>query len=75
MCFVTSVALAGYLHAVGYDTWLTNGRVGRHMHWWIELGDGTIIDATADQFCKPNGAKMPAIYVGKLPFWYTKKKK
>jgi hypothetical protein len=39
-------------------------------HVWLELPDGTIIDATASQFRRPNGRAMPLVYVGERPEWY-----
>jgi hypothetical protein len=38
-------------------------------HVWIELKDGTCIDATADQF-STRSRPMPKVYVGPRPEWY-----
>jgi len=73
MCFVVSCSLAGYLNFTGFKCNTTEGIVGKYHHYWITLGDGRIVDATADQFQKPNGENMPAIYVGEKPKWYKVK--
>lgn len=72
MCFAVSSALAGYLHFLGQEAEVVHGSVGEHDHYWIELGDGRIIDATASQFKKPNGREMAQVYIGALPLWYKK---
>lgn len=36
-------------------------------HYWIELDNGLIIDATGDQFNKKLGTNMPKVYIGELP--------
>lgn len=71
MCFVVSSALAGYLNFSGLTCKATEGFVGEQHHFWITLLDGRIIDATADQFVKPDGSKMPSVYIGKKPDWYV----
>jgi hypothetical protein len=73
-CFAISSALCGYLSAIhGYHCELVSGKVGRYHHSWIQLKDGRIIDATADQFKNPNGESMPPVYIGKKPEWYKVK--
>lgn len=71
-CYWVSCPLSGYLGWAGYDNKMVEGRVANHKmsHWWIELKCGVIVDATADQFRKPTGGKMPMVYVGPRPAWY-----
>ena len=71
MCFMVSSALAGYLEFTGAcKCRVVQGEVRNCGHYWIALENGQIIDATADQFRKPNGGKMPPIYIGQKPRWY-----
>lgn len=72
MCFVVSIALEGWLNfSEGLDCKAVEGRVGIHNHWWIELRDGRIIDATADQFNGSGHPDMPLVYIGEMPLWYA----
>jgi hypothetical protein len=68
-CYMVSAPLCGYLQFCGYECTLQEGKIGKYHHFWINL-DGIIIDATADQFKKPDGTDMPAIYIGVKPEWY-----
>ena len=79
---MVSAALDGYLNMMGYkchltegtitvDTLLEEGEMADYQHFWLTLADGRIIDPTADQFDKPGGKKMPDVYIGKLPGWYS----
>lgn len=71
MCIAVSFPLQGYLSALeGIETEMVEGEVGGKGHFWLELQDKQIIDATADQFPKPDGTAMPAVYIGKRPLWY-----
>ncbi len=75
MCYMVSSALAGYLVFMGTPCRMVEGYVHENHHWWIELTNEkdatiTVIDATADQFTRPNGRKMPKVYVGPRPDWY-----
>ncbi len=70
MCFVVCFPLSGYLRLCGYDCRVTEGKVGKYQHFWITLKGGIIVDPTANQFKKPNGSKMPSIYIGEKPVWY-----
>ncbi len=70
MCFAVSAALEGYLNFVGYPCEMVSGEVSGDEHFWIVLPDGTIIDATANQFSQPDGKPMPEVYIGNLPEWY-----
>lgn len=67
-CAVVSYPLSGYLRFLGIENKIVEGSRG---HVWIELADGRIIDATADQF---NGRwlKFPKVYIGPLPEWHQK---
>ena len=72
-CFMVSAPLAGYLEACGCRCMLVEGNIDTWQHFWIELPDGTIVDPTASQFKKPNGARMPHVYIGTKPDWYRSK--
>ena len=58
-----------YLRTLGYSCELIDGKVNSNHHCWLKVDD-IIVDPTADQFKKPNGARMPKIYVGEKPKWY-----
>lgn len=68
MCAIVSYALQGYLAVLGIPTKIVEGRKG---HVWLEMEDGRIIDATADQF---NGKflKFPKVYIGDLPDFHRR---
>lgn len=68
MCFAVSAPLQAYLSFLGLHTKLVQGRYKRMEHYWLELPDGRILDATADQF----SVTMPAVYLGALPKYYRK---
>lgn len=70
MCLVVSSPLAERLRAVGIACRLVAGGVRSEHHYWIELSDGRIVDATADQFPNPSGDPMPPVFVGTRPTWY-----
>jgi hypothetical protein len=69
-CFAVSAPLCSYLSVCGIRGNVVEGKVGRHHHCWIELKDGRIVDATADQFKNPDGEPMPSVFVGLKPEWY-----
>ncbi len=69
-CHVISAPLQLSLMALGIDCAIARGSEHLACHFWIELPDGTIIDATASQFRRPNGRAMPFVYIGELPEWY-----
>ena len=69
-CYLISAPLRLSLRALGIDCALAKGSVYGQCHFWIELPDGTIIDATASQFPRPNGRAMPVVYIGEQPEWY-----
>lgn len=50
MCFMVSSALAGYLDFIGLKCEAVEGLFDGWHHWWIEMEDGRVIDATSDQF-------------------------
>lgn len=66
-CFIVSAPLAGLLEAHGVKNTLVEGRFGYCNHVWIELPDGRVLDATADQFNhEPHAdAPLPPVYLGK----------
>lgn len=64
MCFAVSAPLAGYLRWAGVGAELIEGDLGEFNHFWIRLGDGRVLDATADQFNDYGFDKMPPVYLG-----------
>lgn len=74
MCYAVCAPLEGYLRAVhGISAELVEGEIQIEdvaQHFWLELADGRILDPTADQFTKPDGAPMPEVYIGERPGWY-----
>lgn len=66
---MVSFPLSGYLASIGIAAELRQGvvefqRKGQTYHsghFWIELEDGNIVDATADQF------GLEPVYIGPLP--------
>lgn len=70
MCYAVSAPLEGFLSFFGYEVKLAKGFVQECEHYWLELSDGRIIDATADQFIGPTGKRMPKVYIGERPEWY-----
>lgn len=68
-CAVVCVPLATYLTRRGLIAEDVHGAVGEWQHSWISLGDGRILDPTADQFNR-QGARMPPIYLGTRPAHY-----
>lgn len=57
---------------MGVECRLIKGSVHKEIncHFWLELPDGTIIDATASQFRRRNQRAMPLVYIGERPEWY-----
>lgn len=76
MCFAVCAPLSGFLSAAyGIDTSVVEADFGFVNHCWLRLGDGSILDPTADQFRGRLawGVQMspgPAVYLGKLPTAY-----
>jgi hypothetical protein len=79
MCYTVCVALQGYLEMCGYKTEIIEGEIEAgeniYQHFWLKLGNQTIIDPTADQFNELEKEKMPRIFIGKQPIWYWQKEK
>jgi hypothetical protein len=73
-CYMVSMPIEGYLNALGVECRCVEGFVNGSPvhHWWVELSDGRIIDATADQFTV-NGQQLPPIIVGTRPDFYKPK--
>lgn len=72
-CAVVCVPLATYLTRRGLPAEEVVGAVGEWQHSWIALGDGRILDPTADQFNRHDGAsRMPPIYLGARPAHYER---
>ena len=70
MCFTVCAPLQGLLEIYGHKTEMVEGDFGHTNHFWLRFSDGRIIDPTADQFKKPDGGKMPRVYIGEKPEWY-----
>lgn len=74
MCGAVCLPLASLLGTMGYGVKVIVGPVSHEncfcYHTWLELDDGRILDPTADQFGRPNGRRMPKVYLGPLPSWY-----
>lgn len=73
-CYMVSIALKIYLsEKIKLETRLVSGFVqnGKYLepHWWLEMGDNIIIDATGSQFKE---LKMPIVYIGFLPNFYNR---
>lgn len=69
-CYMVCAPLQSFLALLGWHTELVQGLCDGWEHYWLEFPDGRIVDPTASQFNKPNGAKMPKIYIGRRPDWY-----
>ena len=74
MCFAITFPLQSYLSLCGLNTQLIEGKIHFEKvicnHYWLKLSDNRILDPTASQFNKPDGTKMPTIYLGEKPEWY-----
>jgi hypothetical protein len=70
MCGAVSYALAGYLRGCGIECETVKYEVHKVEHVCLVLSDGRVLDATADQFKRPDGSDMPDVYIGKRPSWY-----
>jgi hypothetical protein len=69
-CVAVCVPLALYLTRRGFPAMDVHGGVGEWQHTWIALGDGRILDPTADQFNRTTATRMPPIYLGPVPAHY-----
>ena len=72
MCFAVSAPLQAMLSFSGVETDMMQGFYddGNRNHVWLQCEDGTVIDATADQFDGPKVYIGPAIemYANGRPF-------
>lgn len=78
-CAQVSMWLQGYLGSIcQLETELMNAQViqnGEEVnHYFLQMSDGRIIDATASQFNFPDGKQMPKLYFGSVPDFYIKLK-
>ena len=70
MCYAVSAPLAGLLQSLYgvpcevEEVWFDETPQGTTNHYWIRLGDGRILDATADQF------GLEPVYIGPVPELY-----
>jgi hypothetical protein len=69
-CAVVCVPLAAYLSRREVLAQDIHGAVGEWQHTWISLGDGRILDPTADQFNRNAALRMPQVYLGAHPAHY-----
>lgn len=63
MCGVVSFPLTGFLASIGVETRVLESDLGECNHLFLEMQDGMIIDATADQFNYAE-KKYPEVYIG-----------
>jgi hypothetical protein len=73
MCLAVSAPLQGLLSGCGIETELICGSIDGILcnHYWLELPNGRIIDATGSQFNYSNPDRiMPEVYIGEKPDWY-----
>jgi hypothetical protein len=74
MCFAVSSPLSTYLKICGVENKMKEVCVVQgsdvYYHWYLELKDGRILDATASQFVSPKGERMPPVFLGERPYWY-----
>lgn len=67
-CFSVCAPLVTLLNMEGWSAELRTGnvkfKIGECNHYWIELADGRVLDATAAQFNEHLGIKLPRIYLG-----------
>ena len=67
-CGMVSYALQGFLSLYEVETKLVSLNFAEINHMFLQLPDGRIIDATADQF------GLPPVYIGPMPLLYTTRK-
>lgn len=65
-CWMVSAPLSGLLHAHGVNAELRETKhvrtpEGSTCHFWLQLGDGRVLDPTVDQF----DPTLPPVYLGK----------
>ncbi len=71
MCFIICDPLEGLLKESGIAATRIDGNVEGWDHCWLELGDGRILDPTADQFPNLAGPEpIPPVFLGLRPHWY-----
>lgn len=64
MCAAVSWPLCGLLNFYGVECRTVEGDLGEMNHVWIELQDGRVLDATADQFNELFSLSHPPVYLG-----------
>ncbi len=69
-CYMVCAPLSTYLDLISFPNKLIEGNIYGDEHWWLKFEDGTICDPTASQFKKPDGSKMPKVFIGEKPKWY-----
>lgn len=77
-CYMITAPLQSYLYFLKIESKLIEGfvTIGENItnHYWMELPDNRILDATADQFNEFKNIEMPKVYLGEKPEWYMNKK-
>ena len=75
MCVAVSAPLASLLYFEDIQNCLVEGILEfngcEFHHYWIDLGNGKILDPTADQFNEFCEIEMPPVYIGEKPNWYN----
>ena len=74
LCGDASEVLLTHPMVRGVRLVLVDGEVGGEGHYWVEhLPTHLAIDCTGDQWSpfRTGGRKMPKVYVGPRPRWYT----
>ncbi len=75
-CHMMCQILKPYLSGIfGVETLIVNckvkqGRKKVNHYYLLRIRDGSVIDATASQFKKPDGEQMPKVFIGGKPDWY-----
>ncbi len=73
-CFMVTAPLQSILDMYGIETKIIEGELelneNLHQHFWLELNDSRILDATSDQFKTPTNEEMPKVFLGQKPKWY-----
>lgn len=66
MCAAISAPLSAALAMMGVPTTIQETVVGDYNHVFLQLGDGRVLDPTADQFNGTERSDLPAVYLGSV---------
>jgi len=64
MCVALSAPLQAALSLLGIPCCLSASNVGGWAHVFLKLGDGRVLDPSADQFNERTPESLPAVYLG-----------